>query len=275
MEGEGHLSLLAVILLAIIQGLTEFLPVSSSGHLVLGQYLLGVQSPGVALEVALHLGTLVSVVVVFYEDIWGLISAFFSLFTPKARVSKEVSIYRQLIVLLIIGTIPTGIIGVMFQDTFEVLFLSPRIIGFSLLLTGIILTIVGRINGQKSLESVTVTDALVAGVAQGLAITPGISRSGLTISAALFRGLDRDAATRYSFLLSLPAVLGAAVLKLPTLLEGHIDYPLWWILVGVVVSALAGIVAIKWLVKLLKRGKLQYFAYYVWVIGIITIVFVR
>ena len=270
------ISLGAVILLAIIQGLTEFFPVSSSGHLVLGQYFLGVQSPGVALEVALHLGTVISVIVVFFPDILGLIQGFFSFFLdPKGHNSKKLMVYRKLIVLLVLGSIPTALIGILFEDTFERLFASPQIVGYTLILTGIILTISSRIHGRKPLDKVTVTDAVIVGLGQGLAITPGISRSGLTISTSLLRGLDRDAATRFSFLLSLPAILGAAVFKMPTLVQGTMGYPLWWVLVGVAVSALAGILAIRGLMSVLKQGKLQYFAYYVWVLGLITIVFVR
>lgn len=275
-KGARFLTLGAVILLAIIQGLTEFFPVSSSGHLVLGQYFLGVQSPGVALEVALHLGTVISVLVVFFPDILGLIQGFFSFFLdPKGNDSKKLMVYRKLIVLLVLGSIPTALIGILFEDAFERLFASPQLVGYTLILTGIILTISSRIQGRKPLEKVTVTDAVIVGLGQGLAITPGISRSGLTISTALLRGLDRDAATRFSFLLSLPAILGAAVFKMPTLVKGTLGYPLWWVLVGVAISALAGILAIRGLRSVLKQGKLQYFAYYVWVLGLITIVFVR
>ncbi|KAF0195420.1 MAG: undecaprenyl-diphosphatase [Bacillota bacterium] len=266
----------AVILLAIIQGLTEFFPVSSSGHLVLGQYFLGVQSPGVALEVALHLGTVISIIVVYYSDILGLVQGFFSFFLdPKGLQSKKHMVYRKLIVLLVLGSVPTALIGILFIDTFERLFASPQIIGYTLIITGIILTISSRMQGRKPLDKITGIDAVIVGVGQGLAITPGISRSGLTISTALLRGLDRDAATRFSFLLSLPAILGAAILKMPTLMDGTIGYPLWWVLVGVAVSALTGIFAIRGLMSVLRQGKLQYFAYYTWVLGLITIVFVR
>ena len=266
----------AVILLAIIQGLTEFFPVSSSGHLVLGQYFLGVQSPGVALEVALHLGTVISVIVVFFPDILGLIQGFFSFFIdPKGVNSKKLMVYRKLIVLLVLGSIPTAVIGILFEDTFERLFKSPQLVGYTLILTGIILTISSRLHGRKPLDKVSVTDAVIVGLGQGLAITPGISRSGLTISTSLLLGLDRDAATRFSFLLSVPAILGAAIFKMPAIVNGTMGYPLWWVMVGVAISALAGILAIRGLMSVLKQGKLQYFAYYVWVLGLITIVFVR
>lgn len=275
-KGASFLTLGAVILLAIIQGVTEFFPVSSSGHLVLGKHFLGVQSPGVALEVALHLGTLISVIVVFFPDILGLIHGFLSFFLdPKGTNSKKLMVYRKLLVFLVLGSIPTALIGILLEDTFERLFASPQIIGYTLILTGIILTISSRMQGRKSLDKITVTDAVIIGVGQGLAITPGISRSGLTISTSLLRGLDRDASTRFSFLLSLPAIIGAAIFKLPDLTDGTMGYPLWWVLIGVAIAALAGILAIRGLMSVLKQGKLQYFAYYTWVLGLITIVFVR
>lgn len=270
------MTFLAVVILSIIQGLTEFLPVSSSGHLVLGQHFLGVQSPGIVLEVVLHLGTLVSVIVVFFKDILGLFKATLDIITRP--FTREISVhtpYRKLILLLIIGTIPAVLSGFFLDELFESLFASPRVVGFTLLLTGVILYYSARLQGSKGLDKVSVTDAVVVGVAQGLAITPGISRSGSTVALALFRGLDRDTAVRFSFLLSLPAILGAAVLKIPALAASPVDYPSWWLWIGGLVSAGFGILAILWLVKLLQKGKLQYFSYYVWALGIFTLIMVR
>ena len=270
------MSLGAVILLAIVQGLTEFLPISSSGHLVLAQYLLGVESPGVSLEVALHIGTLISVVIVFWNDIFGLLRAAISIvLDPCNRRSPATSAYRRLLFLLVVGSVPTGLFGVLFADTFELLFASPRFIGYALLVTGIILVIGTMKQGKREMQDISPVDALWVGLAQGLAITPGISRSGTTIAAGLFRNFDRDAATRLSFLLSLPAVLGAALLKTPALLNDYATHPISHVLIGIAVSALVGVVAIRYLVALLKRGKLQYFAYYVWVVGLLTIIFVQ
>jgi len=259
-----------------VQGLTEFLPISSSGHLVLAQYLLGVESPGVSLEVALHIGTLISVVIVFWTDILGLLGAAFSiLLDPYNRRSAATTAYRRLLYLLIVGSIPTGIVGILFADTFELLFASPRFIGYSLLVTGFILFMVTLKQGQREMHDIGPSDALWVGLAQGLAITPGISRSGTTIAAGLLRGLDRDTATRLSFLLSLPAVLGAALLKTPDLFREYALHPISHVGIGIVVSALVGVAAIRYLVALLKRGKLQYFAYYVWAVGLLTIFFVK
>jgi len=270
------LSLGAVVFLAIVQGLTEFLPISSSGHLVLAQYVLGVESPGVALEVALHIGTLISVVIVFWTDILGLLQAGISiLLDPFNRRSAAHAAYRRLIFLLVVGSVPTGILGLLFADTFELLFASPRFIGYALLVTGFLLLLGTVKQGSREFRDMGPADALWVGLAQGLAITPGISRSGSTIAAGLFRGFERDTATRLSFLLSLPAVLGAALLKAPDLFRGYAAHPISHVLIGIVVSALVGIVAIRYLVAILKRGKLQYFAYYVWTVGLLTIFFVK
>lgn len=266
-----------IITLAVIQGLTEFLPVSSSGHLVLGQHLLGVQAPGVALEVALHLGTLLSVGIVFARDIRQLLVACLSFvgFKPGGRQDDEIRLYRRLVLLLLFASVPTGLIGVGLKEVFIALFEAPRFVGFALIVTGIILLVVSRLQGTKTLWDMRIRDALTVGLAQGLAITPGISRSGLTISAALFLGYDRETATRFSFLLSIPAILGASLLEMPAVLDAGFTVPLSWIAVGVLVAAFTGVLAIVGLVQMLKRGKLSYFAYYVWAVGILTMLLVR
>lgn len=264
-----------IALLAAIQGFTEFLPVSSSGHLVLGQHFLQVQAPGVALEVALHLGTLISVCIVFARDIKLLLLAGLSFLRRERAHTPEVLLYRRLVVMLMLASLPTAMIGILLQDVFAALFGAPRFIGFALIATGVILTVAGRIQGTNPLTAVTPAHAVIIGVAQGLAITPGISRSGLTISAGLLAGYNRDAATRFSFLLSIPAILGAAVLEVPSLWTVTLGFPLWWMAVGIGLAALTGVIAIVGLVQMLKRGKLSYFAYYVWVIGILTILMVR
>jgi len=273
--GGSFLTYGAIILLAIVQGLTEFLPISSSGHLVLAQHLLGVSSPGVALEVALHLGTLLSVIIVFSSDIWRLLEAAISLLQdPQNMRSEQLVPYRRLLWLLVVSTIPTGVIGFAFADSFEQLFSAPRFVGYALMLTGLILLYSSKRYGQRALADVTIKDSLWVGVAQGLAITPGISRSGTTIAAGLSMGFDRDTATRYSFLLSLPAVIGAAILKLPELWTEAAMPPWSHVLLGVAISAMVGVVAIWYLVAMLKKGRLQYFAYYALAVGLVTILFV-
>lgn len=263
------------IVLGLVQGLTEFLPVSSSGHLVLTQSLLGVNNPGLFLEIVLHLGTLVSVIIVYWQDVLGLFRGLFSLITnPRGkRVPRELIAYRRMIGLLLLGATPAGILGLTLEPVFSRLFDSALSVGLALLLTGVVLFLISRQRaGKRSFRQMTWFDALFVGLAQGLAITPGLSRSGMTISAALGRRLDRETATRFSFLLSLPTIAGAALLQIPDVLAdvsqlGDISL----LLVGFLAAVLAGVFAIKLVVNMLKKGKFEYFAYYVWIIGIIAI----
>lgn len=266
----------ALLFLALLQGLTEFLPVSSSGHLVLGQHLLGVASPGVSLEVALHLGTLISVFVVFRRDIlfllraaWGVVISLFG------RGGHGPDPYRRLVLLLLVGSVPAALAGLFLSDFFTRLFGDVRTVGVSLLVTGVVLLYSGRLMGRRSFDRMGLRDALAVGLGQALAIVPGLSRSGTTIAAGMTCGLDRDAAVRFSFLLSIPVILGAGVLEMPAAMSGELAYPLWWLLAGVLVSAVSGVLAILWLIKLLKQGKLRFLAYYVFALGSLTLLFIR
>ncbi|HBK86194.1 MAG TPA: undecaprenyl-diphosphatase [Firmicutes bacterium] len=264
-----------VIVLGLLQGFTEFLPVSSSGHLVIAQDLLNISNPGVVLEIVLHLGTLFSVIIVFWTDIIGLLKGFVSLLlspTGRRSMSRELVTYRKLVILLLVGIIPTAMFGLLLEPVFESLFSSVIAVGFALLLTGIVLFIISRLRpGQRDLSRATFTDALVIGLAQGCAIVPGLSRSGMTISSALARGLTRDAATRFSFLISIPTIAGAAVLKIGDIIHVSSGEEGSLLLLGFIMAALSGVLAIRLLVRLLKEGKLQVFAYYVWALGIFTI----
>lgn len=264
-----------VIVLGLVQGLTEFLPVSSSGHLVLTQSLLGVNSPGLLLEIVLHLGTLISVIIVYWQDVLGLFRGLFSLIrNPRGkRVDRETNTYRRMIGLLLVGMIPAAVLGLTLEPVFSRLFDSPFAVGLAMLLTGVVLFLISRQRpGRRDFRKMNWLDALFVGLAQGIAITPGLSRSGMTISGALSRKLDRETATRYSFLLSLPTIAGAAVLQLADVL-GDVSQvgDIKLLVAGFLAATLAGIFAIKLLVNVLKKGRLQYFAYYVWIIGLIAI----
>lgn len=252
------------ILLGIIQGLTEFLPVSSSGHLVIAQHFIpGFEQPGVLFDVMLHLGTLLSVTLYFYEDIRGLSLAIFK---------KGESEGRGMVVLLLVGTIPTGIIAILFKDIFEQLFQSFTAVGFSLILTGVILYTASLIRGSlRAMRDMGWLDALLIGFVQGIAIVPGISRSGITISAGIFKRIKAVDAARFSFLLSIPAILGAVVLEakgLKVLNPGDI----WIYLLGTATAALSGYAAIAWLMDMLKRSGLRPFSYYCLVVGLLVVV---
>ena len=244
------------IILGAIQGLTEFLPISSSGHLVLGQAILNINQPGNEFEIIVHLGTLFSVIVVFFEDIRTLL---FSLNTKKTQ---------NFIMLLVIGTLPAIIVGFGFKEFFEEFFESLLSVAFALVFTGLILMSSYFIKRQDKKHSLV--SAILIGCSQAIAIIPGISRSGMTISTALFLGLSSKEAARFSFLLAIPAISGAGLL---TALEigGAFPIPLNVAIAGFISSFIIGILALKWLLGWLEQGKFYYFGIYCLVIGITTI----
>lgn len=248
------------VLLGLIQGATEFLPVSSSGHLVIFQSLFGLEVGALTFDIFLHFGTLIAVFIVFWPDIKEML-----LFKKS---------HRHLTYMILIGIIPTGIIGVLFQDLFEQLFHSVLLVGCMLLFTGLILWFSETFpQGRKDLEGMKPIDAIFIGVMQGLAIIPGISRSGSTIVAGLTRGMKRDQAARYSFLVALPVVFGATLLEAKDIFQGaggHVGFAN--LIAGTLAAILSGYFAIRFLLKMLREKSLKPFAYYCWVIGVITIV---
>lgn len=250
------MSILEAVILGLIQGLTEFLPISSSGHLVILQNLLGIEKQGILFEVMVHFGTLLAVFFVFKDDIIKLIK------NP----------FQKITLLIIAGTIPTAFIGFAFEDAFENMFSSLYTVGFTLIITGTLLLLSERLSkGSVDFKGMRFVDALIIGMAQGAAITPGISRSGSTIAVAMLLGLNRRTAAKYSFLLSIPAVLGATILESKELLSGVEVISIIPILIGTVVSTISGYFAIKVLLKVLEKGKLTYFSLYCWVVGTIII----
>ncbi len=255
------MTLLEAIILGLVQGLTEFLPVSSSGHLVLTQALFGLDEPGVTLEVMLHVGTLFSVFWVFRRD-------FIELFNFH-RDRRQ----RYFILMLILGVIPTGLIGFFFSGYTDALFSSTLLVGFMLLITGTILKLLTIIPaGLKSVEKMNYKDALWIGILQGMAVIPGISRSGSTIAAALWRGLDRETAVRYSFMLSAPVIFGASLFEFREMLQVGVESEMIInYLVGGVFSFFAGVLAIRTFIKLLREQKFYLFAFYCWGVGTLVI----
>lgn len=253
-------------LLGLVQGLTEFLPVSSSGHLVIAQSLLpGFSQPGVLFDALLHLGTLSAVVVYFWRDLWSMALSLFG----KSNGDMSATASRHLLVLLIVGSVPTAAIGFGFKDLFESLFSQVTPVGFALLVTGTLLFVSEKVGRrEKDLPLMTWLDAFVIGIVQGIAIIPGISRSGSTIAAGLARGLDPRMALQYSFLLSVPAVLGAVLLESRHLTVAVINGIPWEAyLAGTTAAAAVGYLSISVLLKILIRRRLIFFAVYCWIVG--------
>jgi len=246
--------------LGVVQGLTEFLPVSSSGHLVLFQQVLGEGVMGiedhVAFDLVLHVGTLLPVLIMYRADIRGVFADLKGEGPPLERDGLRLAAW------VILGTIPTGIIGVLFKDIFEQLFTTTLSVGVAFAVTAVLLWRTRSIpGGGRSLQAMTWKDALLIGLAQGFAITPGISRSGTTIAVALMLGLRRDLAARYSFLLSVPAILGAFVLKAKDF-DFDTAHTVWPLAVGFVAAAVSGWGALVLLLRLVRSGDFSRFAYY-------------
>jgi undecaprenyl-diphosphatase len=251
------------ILLGILQGLTEFLPVSSSGHLVLAQQLLtGFDGPAAAFDVLLHGGTLAAVLIYFKDDL-------VQIFHGMARPSYE---GWRLPILLVIGSIPAGVVGVFMSDKIEPLFSSTKVAAGGLILTGCILAAAWQMRGRgyRTLAGLTVWSTLLIGLAQALAIVPGISRSGSTIAMGMFIGFSGKEAARFSFLLSIPAIAGALLLESGVLVETGL--PLDYI-AGALSAAIVGLASIALLMKLLDRENLLPFAVYCLALGVLSLVF--
>jgi len=264
-------------LLGVIQGLTEFLPVSSSGHLVLFQNLFGLTEPEIYFDISVHVGTLLAICVFFYKDLKGIAAALFSTSTWNVRRGGfDESLTRKpelkFFLLILVGTVPTAFIGLLLRPIAPKIFSNVQLVGVMLFVTGLLLWLTRRLKkGGGNAGQITLWDALCIGTIQGLAIFPGISRSGSTIAVGLFRGLDRETAARYSFLLSIPAILGAMVLELGQTPTSAVP-PVRVVLLGAFIAAAVGYVALTILVHLVKKGDLYYFAPYCWALGLVTIV---
>jgi undecaprenyl-diphosphatase len=269
--------LVQAALLGVVQGLTEFLPVSSSAHLILARMFFGFDAEkfGLAFDVAIHIGTLLAVVVYFQKDLLALVRSVPSLFSPgPARAGEQVPIDRQdvragaegarLIWLIVIGTVPAVLVGLFFGDAIEREFRTPYVAALMLTLGALGFFAAERIGSQRrNEESLTAVEALAIGCAQAAALVPGVSRSGATITIALFLGLRRAEAARYTFLLGIPAIMGAAVLKSSDMLREGVD-PDGALLyaMGVISSAVVGYLAVKYFIRFLASRSLDVFGWY-------------
>jgi len=268
---------LIAAVLALIQGLAEFLPISSSGHLALAQSIFGLTEPEVAFDIVLHLATLLAVVIFYRQTILDLLLEAKTLpeimrnGLPAIKLFYKTRSNFRFLCLIVAASVPTGIIGLLLQDTFVKLSTSTLAIGIALLFTGCVLKISGRKNSDngRDIEEMTLKDALIIGLLQGIAITPGISRSGMTISTALIRGLRRDLAARFSFILSIPAIVGALLIELLGGFES--SFALSDFVIGFAVAAVSGYLALSLLVFIIRKNSFGKFAYYCWAVGLAAI----
>lgn len=275
------MDIIQAIILGIVQGLTEFLPVSSSAHLVLVPPIIGVTysnpAQAVAFDTLLHLGTLAAVIAYFWRDIIhiiiGLVSSIRDIFRGNFKTGLKEDTSKKLAWLLVIGTIPAALAGVLFNKQFEALFNNYAAVGFFLLITGVLLWTAERMKGggDKKVKDITFKNALAIGIFQAFAIAPGISRSGATISAGLFSGLERELAARYSFLLAIPAIAGAALVQVKGIGAGF-EANTAALIAGFLAAVIVGFLAIKLLLKIIRERTLMVFAYYCWIVGAATLI---
>ncbi|HKV28449.1 MAG TPA: undecaprenyl-diphosphatase UppP [Candidatus Acidoferrales bacterium] len=267
------------IILAIIQGITEFLPVSSTAHLILFPWLAGWPDPGLAFDVALHVGTLLAVVLYFLRDWIQLIAAGIGLHYPRRASYEYVEHQRKMFWYIVAGTIPAAVVGALFQHQIE----DRRGEAWYILAIAVALIVVGLLMWcgeyagrlDRPIERVNFVDAIAIGVAQAFALFPGVSRSGITITAGLFRGMTREAAARFSFILSTPVIAGAAVIELPKLLKMHragtLALPFSTIFISIAVSAVVGMIVIAFFLRYLQVRTLKIFIYYRILLGIVIL----
>lgn len=260
------MDLIQALVLGIVQGATEFIPVSSSGHLVLVPWLLGWDSPGLLFDTMAHWGTLIAVFAYFWRDVVAIIqNVLRDLFRGKPLASPE----SKLGWMIVLATIPAVLLGFFFKDTFEALFNKPVWVAGFLLVTGLILWVSEALGKRvRGIESIGPTDALLIGLAQALAITPGISRSGSTIGMGLLLGLERASAARFSFLMMMPVVFGAGLLQLSDAMEvGIAGSSLLPLAIGFIAAAITGYAAIAFLLNFLAARSVRVFAVYCWLFG--------
>ncbi|MCR5687091.1 MAG: undecaprenyl-diphosphate phosphatase [Lachnospiraceae bacterium] len=285
------MNILKAVLMGIVQGATEFLPVSSSGHLGLIKAVFGLESGSILFEVLLHFATLIAIVAVFYKDVFRLILEFFGMcrdiFHNIASLGRSLSggkdpdyvhiissPYRKFVLLIIISTIPTGLIGVLMKNVVEFTSGNLLVTGICLLCTGLVLALSDFLpDGEKKLKETEPIDAFAVGTAQGIATLPGLSRSGVTIVAGILCGFDRKFAARYSFIMSIPAVLGALVLELFDLGEESITAgDVGCYVLGMVIAAVIGYFALRFIMNIIANKFFRFFAFYCGGIGLISII---
>jgi len=266
--------------MGVLQGIAEFLPISSSGHLALFQHYFGMEdfeSTQLFFSVILHFGTLISVFVYYWHDILDMIREFFaalaSIFSRGGKRQKNVPEARRLVLLIVVATLPLFFV-LPVKDFIEEATGSVTFVSIALIATGFLLFFSDRMaRGRKTAKTATIADALIVGFAQGIGTLPGISRSGITISTGMLRGYDRSFAVRFSFLMSLPAVIGATILELKDAIEVGLDPAILpYCAVGMVISAVVGYFAIRLVNLLANKGKFGAFSYYCWAVGIVSLI---
>jgi undecaprenyl-diphosphatase len=264
------------IVLGILQGLTEFLPVSSSGHLVLGQIFFGITESQLMFNISLHVGTLLAILVVYFSDIRSILASVFGFFLKAVSGKPAKHLFNEdphlrMAGLILVGSVPTAMIGLFLKEFEAVLFSSALLTGIMLILTGTLLWVSRTYYTAEPIGTgFGIKKAVFIGTVQGLAVMPGISRAGATIAAGMMAGLDRGTAARFSFLLSVPAVMGAEALGLKDIMDQGLSIDLVTIY-GTIAAFITGLVALKLLLRLVHSGRFHLFAPYCWLVGVLAI----
>lgn len=273
------MSYIEAIVLGIVQGLTEFLPVSSSGHLLMLQHFFGIKADSVLVfTLLLHVGTLISVFFCYWNDIWELVRELIitiaDLFRGRGLRLNERPV-RKLGLMIIITSIPTAIIGVLFKDLFEGFYETLLPTGIGLILTGILLWIAEmNRNNTKGIEDMKFSDAVTVGIMQGVAICPGVSRSGSTLFGGLGRGLEREFAVKFAFLISIPSILGSLIFEGGSdAMASAVGISMGPVIAGCIAAALSGVLAIRTMIAVVRKLSLRYFSVYVWAVGTALIIY--
>ncbi|MEK4564729.1 undecaprenyl-diphosphatase UppP [Alkalihalobacillus sp. FSL R5-0424] len=263
------MTILEAIVLGLVQGLTEFLPISSSAHLVITQLLFDISFPGFGFEILLHLGSVLAVIIYYRKDLIELIIGFFGYIKNRSEENKTsfwFSIY------ILVATVITGVAGILFEGYISTALKGPTMIAISLALTGIFLIIIERVvrTGNRTEKDMTLFDSVLIGIGQSIALIPGLSRSGTTLVVGMFAGLTKETAVRYSFMLSIPVILGSTVLAIKDLLNGELlavagAFPL---IIAFIVTFISSLLGIVWFINFLKKSKLVYFAAYCFILAL-------
>jgi len=254
-------SFIEAVFLGIVQGITEWLPVSSSGHLVIVQELFNMQQP-LVFDILLHFGTLLVIFMVFWRDIIKVLQAIFRL-----HFRGE---YGKLAIYILIGSVATAVIGIIFRDLFASFFASIRAVSIALLVTGTLLYLTKSYEKRPGAKKITPMDSIIMGIAQGIAIIPGVSRSGATISAGLLRGIRKEKLITFSFLLSIPAIIGALIMEFDASLINQNLFPY---IIGTLTATIIGYFSLKFLIKIILKNRFHVFSYYCFIVGIVFLVY--
>lgn len=267
------LTLIKYFILGFVQGITEPIPISSSGHLIIFRELFGVKANGLSFEIFVNFASLLAVLVIYRNDIIRLVTNGTRYIVKKEKEESDRKDF-QFIIYLIIATIPVGVFGVLFGDAIGDALSNTKIVGFTLLITAVALWLIRNLRGRKNDGDLTTKDAIIVGLAQMVALTPGISRSGATIVGSMLVGMKQETALRFAFLLYIPVSLGTGILEIPEILKDpNINSLLIPYIIAFITTFIATYFALKWFMDIMAKGNLKYFSYYCVIVGILVILF--